>query len=197
MLRTELWTSGRSPRGHRMVMSDEASNSMKRCANAHADGCGQRVTVSDEAHSVASATGIYGTCAPWWGGTQGLVNSRRSAWTTSPAVTGWPLRHGGDRVDREGVGDSQAEQLHQAPCARADLDPPLEHDARVLPEMVQAPPPLQVVNQRFDTPSARVELDDRWRVQTAFRGNDQAGLCPCLPLLVKELAPHGRVQEGP
>src|SRR5471032_3370362 len=97
----------------------------------------------------------------------------------------------GDRVDRESVRDSQAEQLHHGPCARTDLDPQLEHDARLLPAIVQAPPPLQVVKQRFDTPSARVQLDDRWRVQTAFGGKDQAGLCPCLPLLVEELAPHG------
>ncbi len=55
-----------------------------------------------------------------------------------------------DFAHREVLGNRQAEQLRERPRARTDLHPELEYRARLLPEIVQSPPTLEIVKQGHD-----------------------------------------------
>ena len=91
-----------------------------------------------------------------------------------------------DFAHREVFGDRQAEQLRERPCARTDLHPEFEYGARLLPQIVESPPTLEIVKQRFYAPAARVNLNDGLCIQIHFGSQDQASLCPFLPLVVVE-----------
>src|SRR5580658_5057981 len=77
---------------------------------------------------------------------------------------------GCDQPHRERVGDRQAEQLCERPGARANLYPQFGHGARLLPDVVESPPALEIVEQRFYPPAAGVELRDYFGIQIRFGG---------------------------
>jgi hypothetical protein len=52
-----------------------------------------------------------------------------------------------NHVHRKRVGNRQTEQLRERPGARADLHPQFEHGARLLPEVVESSPSLEIVEQ--------------------------------------------------
>ena len=58
------------------------------------------------------------------------------------------------------LGDGFSEELHHGPGNAADLHPAFQNDPFLLPEIVDAPPALEVVEDGFDLPSVAVERDD-------------------------------------
>ena len=114
-----------------------------------------------------------------------------------------PLRHqtGGERVlhapgchrlHREGIARRKTQQLGQeGACRRANLHPQLQRGARLLPEVADTPPALQIVKQRLYSPAARIQAHDGFGRQLGLRGQQQAGFRPGLLLGIEELAPDG------
>ena len=82
-----------------------------------------------------------------------------------------PLGHescgnGGSDTPRGYVGHGKVlsqgfgEELHHGPGDAADLHPALQNGAFLLPEIIDAPPAFEVVEDGLDLPSVAVERDD-------------------------------------
>ena len=82
-----------------------------------------------------------------------------------------PLGHetcgdgGGDAPGRyschgEVVGDGFSEELHHGPGDAADLHPAFQNCAFLLPEVIDAPPAFEVMEDRLDLPAVAVEGND-------------------------------------
>src|SRR6516225_6766253 len=193
---TELWTSERRRRPWltgRCEATNDTGIAMKRtsCAAEAALPCRRRVVtrlrdvefpgLAMRAHTACKSGKFPAQPLGNQAGGDGLADSPRS-----------------NVVHRERIADRQTEQLREGPGTRTHLHPQLEHGACLLPGIVQAPPTLEIVKQRLDSPSAPVELNDQLRVQVHFGGQDQTCLCPRLPFVVVELTPdraHGSAPE--
>ncbi len=57
--------------------------------------------------------------------------------------------------------DRQGQQLRQRPGGGADLHPGFQRGARLLPQIANAPPTLQIVKQGLNAPAPSIQLDNR------------------------------------
>ena len=60
----------------------------------------------------------------------------------------------------EVLGDGFSEELHHGPGDATDLHPAFQNGAFLLPEVIDSPPSLKVMEDRFDLPAVAVEDDD-------------------------------------
>ena len=101
---------------------------------------------------------------------------------------GSPGRYGGHW---EVFGQGFGEGLHHGPSDTADLHPAFQDAPFLLPEIVDAPPAFEVMEDRFDLPAVAVEDNDFAGGQVGLGSEIETGRRPSLVFFVVGGAPYG------
>ena len=99
-----------------------------------------------------------------------------------------PGRYGGHG---EVLGGSFSEESHHGPGDATDLHPAFQSGAFLLPEIIDAPPAFEVMEDRFDLPAVAVEGDDFAGCQVGFGSEIEASGRPSTMLFVVDCTPYG------
>lgn len=89
----------------------------------------------------------------------------------------------------EVLGNGFGEELHHGPGDTADLHPAFENATFLLPEVVDAPPAFEIVEDGFDLPAVTVKDDHLAGGQMGLGREIEAGRRPALMLFVVNGAP--------
>ena len=89
------------------------------------------------------------------------------------------------------LGDGFGEELHHGLGDAANLHPAFQNAPFLLPEIVDAPPPFEVMEDRFDLPAVAVEDDHFTGGQVGFGGEIETGRRPATVFFVVDGTPYG------
>ena len=81
--------------------------------------------------------------------------------------------------------------MHHGPSDAADLHPAFQDGAFLLPEVMDAPPAFEIVEDRFDLPAVAVEDDDFAGGEIRLGSEIEAGGRPPMMLFIVDRTPYG------
>ncbi len=97
-----------------------------------------------------------------------------------------PRRYGGHGKI---LGERFRKELHHGPGNATNLHPAFENRAPLLPEVIDAPPAFQVMEEGFDLPTVAIEGDDFRGGQIGFGSEIKACGRPSMVFCIVESAP--------